>query len=120
MINAVGTSLVAVTASGSPPRSITRFRDWSLWPLAGIFIAGGIAGSIAGARMARHLSSKGHLVTVFAILIFVVAAYMLWKHGRGALAPEDLVDQLAEIGETRSLQAIAAFGVLRGPGGGET
>ena len=79
MINAVGTSLVAVTAFGLTTAFNYALSGLVMWPLAGIFIAGGIAGSIAGARMARQLSSKGQLVTVFAILIFVVAAYMLWK-----------------------------------------
>jgi uncharacterized membrane protein YfcA len=79
MINAVGTSLVAVTAFGLTTAINYAFSGLVLWQLAGIFIAGGLAGSIAGARMAKHLSSKGQLVTVFALLIFAVAAYMLWK-----------------------------------------
>lgn len=79
MINAVGTSLVGVTAFGLTTALNYAASGLVLWPLAGIFIVGGFLGSIAGARMARHLSSKGQLVTVFAVLIFVVAAYMLWK-----------------------------------------
>ena len=52
------------------------------WPLAGVFIAGGIAGGLVGLAAARRLSeSRGALTTVFAILIFVVAAYMLWRSG---------------------------------------
>ena len=48
------------------------------WPLAGLFIAGGLAGGLAGARSARLLSGhKGALTTVFAFLIFAVALYML-------------------------------------------
>lgn len=79
MINAVGTSLVAVTAFG-----LTTAFNYALsglidWPLAAIFIAGGLIGSAAGTRAAKHLSGKGHLATIFAGLVFLVAAYMLWR-----------------------------------------
>jgi uncharacterized membrane protein YfcA len=79
MINAVGTSLISVTAFG-----LTTALNYALsglvdWPLAAIFIAGGLIGSAAGTRAAKHLSGKGHLATIFAILVFVVAAYMLWR-----------------------------------------
>jgi uncharacterized membrane protein YfcA len=78
MINAVGTSLVAVTAFG-----LTTALNYALsglidWPLAGVFIAGGIVGGFAGSIVARRASGTGHLTTIFAILIFAVAAYMLW------------------------------------------
>ena len=81
MINAVGTSLVAVTAFG-----LTTAFNYALsglvdWVLAGVFIAGGVLGSLAGTRAAKRLSGSGHLGTTFAALIFVVAAYMLWKSG---------------------------------------
>lgn len=79
MINAVGSSLVAVTAFGlttSVNYAVTGLVDW---PLAIVFIAGGFIGSFAGTRAARHLAGKGQLMAIFAGLIFVVAAYMLWK-----------------------------------------
>ena len=49
------------------------------WVLAGVFITGGIAGGFIGTIAAKRLSGTGTLTTVFAVLIFVVAAYMLWK-----------------------------------------
>ena len=50
------------------------------WPLAGAFIAGGLIGGLGGASAARRLAgSRGQLTNVFAGLIFLVAAYMLWK-----------------------------------------
>ena len=79
MINAVGTSLVAVAAFGLTTALNYAFSGLVDWPLAGIFIAGGIAGGVAGAALARRLSGTGTLTTVFAVLIFAVAAYMLWK-----------------------------------------
>ncbi len=85
MINAVGSPLVAVAAFG-----LTTALNYALsglidWPLAGVFIVGGILGGVGGASAARRLAGeKGRLTTVFAGLIFLVAAYMLWKSA-GAL-----------------------------------
>lgn len=82
MINAVGTSLVAVTAFGLTTAANYAFSGYVDWILAAVFIAGGVAGSFLGARLARRLSGKGHLTTVFAGLILVVAVYMLWQSWR--------------------------------------
>ena len=79
MINAVGTSLVAVTAFGLTTALNYAGSGLVDWLLAGTFIAGGVVGSVFGARTAKLLSGTGQLSTVFAGLIFVVAAYMLWK-----------------------------------------
>ena len=81
MINAVGTSLVAVTAFGLTTAANYAFSGLVDWVLAGVFIAGGVLGSLAGTRAAKRLSGSGHLGTIFAALIFVVAAYMLWESG---------------------------------------
>lgn len=79
MINAVGTSLVAVTAFGLTTALNYAFSGLVDWPLAAVFIIGGFAGGFAGAAAAKRLSVAGHLSTVFAVLIIVVAGYMLWK-----------------------------------------
>ncbi len=79
MINAVGTSLVAVTAFGLTTAANYAFSGLVDWALAGVFILGGVIGGLAGTLAARRLSGTGHLTSVFAGLIFVVAAYMLWK-----------------------------------------
>jgi uncharacterized membrane protein YfcA len=84
IINAVGTSLVAVTSFG-----LTTALNYALsglvdWALAAVFVAGGLLGSAAGLRLAKRLSVAGSLSKVFAALIFVVAAYMLWKSGTAA------------------------------------
>ncbi|MGL3822200.1 sulfite exporter TauE/SafE family protein [Sphingopyxis sp. R3-92] len=86
ILNAVGTSLVAVTAFGLTTALNYAASGLVDWPLAAIFIAGGVAGGVLGARAARRLSGKGSLSTVFAGLIFVVAAYMLWKTYAATLA----------------------------------
>jgi uncharacterized membrane protein YfcA len=79
MINAVGTSLIAVAAFGITTATNYAFSGLIDWPLAAAFIAGGIAGGLGGTVLAKRLSGKGALTTVFACLIFIVAAYMLWK-----------------------------------------
>lgn len=80
MINAVGSSLVAVTAFGLTTAANYAFSGLVDWLLAGVFIVGGVLGGILGARAAQRLSgTQGRLTTVFAILIFAVAAYMIWK-----------------------------------------
>lgn len=79
MLNAVGSSLVAVTTFGLTTAANYALSGLVDWALALVFVAGGFLGSFAGTRAAKHLSGAGHLSTVFAALIFVVAAYMLWK-----------------------------------------
>ena len=79
MLYAVGSSLVAVTAFGLTTAANYALSGLVDWPLALVFVAGGFVGSFFGTRAARRLSGAGHLTTVFAGLIFGVAAYMLWK-----------------------------------------
>lgn len=80
MINAIGSSLVAVTAFGLTTAANYAFSGLVDWALAAVFIVGGVAGGLLGSRLAKRLSgTHGHLTTIFASLIFVVALYMLWK-----------------------------------------
>lgn len=75
---AVGTSLVAVSAFGLATAASYAFSGLIDWPLAGIFITGGVLGSLAGTAVSRRLASrKGALNTLFASLILGVALYML-------------------------------------------
>ena len=86
ILNAVGTSLVAVTAFGLTTALSYAASDLVDWRLAAIFIVGGVFGGMVGTRAARRLSSRGGLTMIFAILIFTVAAYMLVRSA-GALLP---------------------------------
>ncbi|RKF22761.1 sulfite exporter TauE/SafE family protein [Altericroceibacterium spongiae] len=81
MINAVGTSLVAVTAFGLTTALNYAFSGMVDWGLALVFILGGTVGSFGGTWLAKRLSASGTLTTIFAGLIFAVAAYMLWQSG---------------------------------------
>lgn len=78
MLQAIGTSLVAVTAFGSTTAVSYALAGLVDWGLAGLFIAGGFLGSMAGTRLGRHMATKrGALTRLFAGLILVVAAYTL-------------------------------------------
>ncbi|WAP70356.1 sulfite exporter TauE/SafE family protein [Jiella pelagia] len=80
MINAIGSSLVAVAAFGLTTALNYAFSGLVDWPLAFVFVAGGIVGGLLGTVVARWLSGKkGALNVAFAGLIFVVAVYMLYK-----------------------------------------
>lgn len=83
IINAVGSSLLAVAAFGTTTAANYAASGWVDWPLATVFITGGIAGGLGGAKLAHHLAGqRGLLNAVFACLIFLVAGYMLYRsHG---------------------------------------
>jgi uncharacterized protein len=81
IMNAVSSSLVAVTAFGLTTALSYAWSGLVSWGLAGLFIAGGIAGGLAGTRSARHLSERrGALNIVFAAVIIAVALYMLARN----------------------------------------
>lgn len=80
ILRAIGTSLVAVTAFGLTTSFNYALSGLVNWPLAAVFIVGGVAGSAIGTRAARALSSdKGRLNMIFAGFVMIVAVYMLWK-----------------------------------------
>ena len=78
IINAIGSSLVSVTAFGTTAAlnyAVSGFVDWRL---AFVFIVGGVVGGLIGGRIAKTLGEKrGALNTIFAGVVFVVAIYML-------------------------------------------
>lgn len=85
IINAVSSSLVAVTAFGLSTAASYAWSGLVSWRLAGLFIAGGVAGGLIGTRLARSLSvQKGALNIVFASVIILVALYMLTRNVLGA------------------------------------
>jgi uncharacterized protein len=78
IINAVSSSLVAVTAFGLTTAASYAWSGLVAWRLAGLFVLGGIGGGLLGTRAARYLSARrGALNTVFAAVIIAVALYML-------------------------------------------
>jgi len=80
ILNAVGTSLVAVAAFGLSTALSYAVSGYVDWVLAGWFILGGVVGSLAGTRVARVMGAAGSsLKTAFAGVIFLVAFYMIWR-----------------------------------------
>jgi uncharacterized protein len=81
IINAVSSSLVAVTAFGLTTAASYAWSGLISWGLAGLFVAGGIGGGLIGTRLARLASARrGALNIVFAAVIIVVALYMLARN----------------------------------------
>ena len=81
MINAVGSSLLGVTAFGLTTAVNYAMSGLVDWGLAFVFLLGGLLGSLAGTLAAKRMSGAGQLPIVFAVLIFAVAGYMLWHSG---------------------------------------
>lgn len=74
---AVGTSLVAVTAFALTVTASYAASALVDWPLAGLFIAGGLLGSTIGTRLSCRMGGgKQHLSTLFAGVVMLVAIYM--------------------------------------------
>lgn len=85
VIEAIGTSLVAVTAFGlstSLNYAASGFVDWGL---ALQFIAGSVGGGLAGAGVAARLSGhKRALNLTLAVIILAAALYVIWRGVGGA------------------------------------
>ena len=80
MANAAASSLVSVTVFGAATASNYAISGLVDWPVAGIFILGGVAGGLAGMRGARVLAARVMLARrLFAGLILAVAAYVAWR-----------------------------------------
>jgi len=81
VLNAVGSSLVAVAAFGLTTAANYALSGLVDWGLALVFVAGGALGSLAGAWTAGRLGtgSGARLSLLFSLLVFAVAGYMLWQ-----------------------------------------
>jgi uncharacterized membrane protein YfcA len=80
IMNAVSSSLLAVTAFGLTTAASYAWSGLISWGLAGLFIAGGICGGLIGTRLARLLAARrGALNVLFAAVIAAVALYMLLR-----------------------------------------
>lgn len=78
MRNAIGSSLVAVTAFGLTTSFNYAAAGLIDVAIAAAFLLGGVIGSVGGLAAARRLAQRrGALNTAFAVLIFAVATYVL-------------------------------------------
>ena len=83
--NAIGTSLVAVTAFGLTTAASYAASGLVDWPLAALVIAGGVLGSLAGTSASAHLGQhKTALARVFAVVVAGVGTYVTLR-GMGPL-----------------------------------
>jgi uncharacterized protein len=79
LLNAIGTSLFSVGMFGTTTAITYAFSGLINWVIALEYIAGGVLGGLAGARLATRLSQqKKTLSRIFAGVILVVAVYMLY------------------------------------------
>jgi uncharacterized protein len=84
MLEAIGSSLMAVTAFGLTTAINYAKSGWVDWPLAMAFVVGGIVGGTLGSWSALWLGRyRGALNLVFAALLASTAAYLMIRvlHG---------------------------------------
>ena len=80
---AIGSSLVAVTAFGAATAASYAFSCLVDWPVAALFIGGGILGGTGGILLGRVLSKRRQaLGMVFAVFVIGVGIYVT---GRGLM-----------------------------------
>ena len=83
LINAIGSSLVSVTAFGLTTAVSYALSGLIDWPLAFLFILGGTLGGLLGIRLAHHLAGHKRALTftfsgvVIAVGLYVVARSLL-------------------------------------------
>lgn len=80
MLNAVGSSLVAVAVFGATTAINYAFSGLVDWPIAGWMFTGGLFGGALGVWASRKLSNQRLLLQrLFAVFVMLVAAYVGWR-----------------------------------------
>ncbi|MDO8874759.1 MAG: sulfite exporter TauE/SafE family protein [Pseudolabrys sp.] len=75
---AIGTSLVAVAAFGAATATSYAVSGWIDWPIAGVFVLGGLLGGIAGVTLGKNLAARKRVMNIiFAALVIVVGIYVV-------------------------------------------
>ena len=79
LINAIGSSLVSVTAFGLTTAISYAWSGLIDWPLAFLFIVGGALGGLLGIRLAHHLAAgyKHALTLTFSGIVITVGLYII-------------------------------------------
>jgi hypothetical protein len=81
LIEAIGTSLFAVGAFGLTTAGNYALSGLIDWSIAAFFIAGGVAGGWGGMLLAKRLSKTHRMLNlVFAVMVFAVGLYVLFKN----------------------------------------
>ncbi|MBN9589441.1 MAG: hypothetical protein BGN85_06910 [Alphaproteobacteria bacterium 64-11] len=80
LLNAIGSSLVSVAAFGATTAVSYALSGLVDWTLAGLFIAGGVLGGVAGRRVAASLATNQRtLALVFSGVVALVGLYVVAK-----------------------------------------
>lgn len=80
LLNAIGSSLVSVTAFGLTTAASYAWSGLVDWPLAGLFIIGGALGGLLGTRLAGHLAGYKHALSLtFSGIVIAVGLYVIAK-----------------------------------------
>jgi len=80
LANAAASSLVSVSLFGAATSLNYAASGWVDWPLFGLLVLGGAAGTLAGVPLARRLAGHATLARrLFAGMILMVAAYVAWR-----------------------------------------
>ena len=85
--NAIGTSLVAVTAFGLTTAGSYAFAGLVDWRIAGFAIGGGIVGAVLGTLASIRLAgSKRALARIFAAIVILTGVFIVWRSAPALLA----------------------------------
>jgi hypothetical protein len=77
IVNAIGSSLVSVTAFGATTAASYAASGLVDWPIAALFIVGGAVGTLSGTRLARQLADRGRILSlVFAGIVIAAGLYV--------------------------------------------
>lgn len=78
LINAIGSSLVSVTAFGLTTAASYAWSGLVDWPLAGLFVVGGAFGGLIGTKLASHLAQHKHALSLtFSGIVIAVGLYVV-------------------------------------------
>jgi uncharacterized protein len=88
LINAIGSSLLSITAFGSTTATSYALSDLIDWRIAGFFILGGAFGGLLGTWAARYLADKRQLLNlIFASLVITVGVWVAFDAAMTIFAP---------------------------------
>jgi hypothetical protein len=84
LANAAASSLLSVALFGAATSLNYAISGLVDWPIAGLFILGGLAGGALGVRGAGALAARALLARrLFASLVLAVAVYVAWRATHG-------------------------------------
>lgn len=88
MANATASSLLSVALFGAATSANYAWSGLVDWRLAGLLLAGGVAGGVVGLMLAKRLATHALLARrMFSGLILLVAAYVAWRAISALQAP---------------------------------